>query len=91
MPEGNNGSKPATKADLAALEVRFDARLEALKNSMIEAVRDSQTEILRAFERYASSEQKARFVHFWNAIPPTFRSPERRKWLPRRRGTPYRV
>jgi hypothetical protein len=68
MPDDNNSSKPATKADLAALEGRFDARLEtmearldarleALKNSMVEAVRDSQTEILRAFERYASSEQ----------------------------------
>lgn len=54
MPD--ESSKPATKGDLAALEVRFDALLEVLKNSVIEAVRDSQTEILRAFERYASSE-----------------------------------
>ncbi|MGA1994157.1 MAG: hypothetical protein ABSH45_00130 [Bryobacteraceae bacterium] len=46
MPDDNNGSKPATKADLAALE-----------NRLVEVVRDSQTEILRAFERYASSEQ----------------------------------
>ncbi|MGA2144129.1 MAG: hypothetical protein ABSH49_04115 [Bryobacteraceae bacterium] len=45
MPDDNNGSKPATKADLAALE-----------NRLTEVVRDAQREILRAFERYASSE-----------------------------------
>jgi hypothetical protein len=42
----DHSSQPATKGDLAALESR-----------LIEALGDAQTEILRAFERYAGSEQ----------------------------------
>jgi hypothetical protein len=59
MPQ-DESSKPATKGDLTALEgridARMDARLAALENRLLEAVRDSQTEVLRGFERYAAAE-----------------------------------
>jgi hypothetical protein len=41
-----NGHEPATKADLAALEAR-----------LIEAIRDNQTEVLKAFHTFAESNQ----------------------------------
>jgi len=52
-------SKPATKGDLAGLEARFETRLDerlaASEARLLEAIRDSQAELLRAFERHAMS------------------------------------
>ncbi|MEX2262681.1 MAG: hypothetical protein WD696_12065 [Bryobacteraceae bacterium] len=41
------------KEELQALETRFDAKLERLLERTQETIRDSQTEVLRGFERYA--------------------------------------
>jgi hypothetical protein len=50
-PNGNN--EPATKADLAALERRLEARMDQMKDELIEKMRDMQTEVLRAFHSWA--------------------------------------
>ena len=71
MPADDESLKPATKGDLAAVEGRLEGRiaaveeglaavkgeLTAVEGRLIEAVRDAQTEVLRAFERYVGAEQ----------------------------------
>jgi hypothetical protein len=54
--------QPATKKDLAELEARLDAKLEALKEALEERIRDSQTELLKAFLPWQQS-QNLRFQH----------------------------
>jgi hypothetical protein len=49
MPK-DNGHEPATKADLAALEQR-------LTESLTEAIRDSETRLLKAFYGFTETVQ----------------------------------
>jgi hypothetical protein len=58
----DNGNEPATKADLQALEGRLNERHQMLRSEMQhafdelkETMRDSQTELLKAFYNYAHS------------------------------------
>ena len=53
-----NGHEPATKADLAALETRLEGKLGALRDELTEAMRDSETRLLKAFYNFAESNQK---------------------------------
>ena len=54
-----NGNSPATKKDLADLEAKleanFDKKLGEMEARLIEQIRDSQTEILRGFEKFQTS------------------------------------
>ena len=43
---------PATKKDLAELESRMDARFKGMEARLVEQIRDSQTELLRGFEKF---------------------------------------
>src|ERR1017187_5816651 len=55
--EGNrmeNGNQPATKQDLA--EVRTE--MKAMEDRLIEAFRDSQTELLKAFYSFTESNRQ---------------------------------
>ncbi len=65
MPEANGNNQPATRADVRALEVKMEGRLQQLEekidrrfaqltDSLREFVRDSQTELLRGFQAYAT-------------------------------------
>ncbi|MBV8895906.1 MAG: hypothetical protein JO051_05295 [Acidobacteriaceae bacterium] len=47
-----DGTQPATKADLDALEQRIEKRFETLKDDLVEVMRDMQTELLRGFEAH---------------------------------------
>ncbi|SRR5260370_31162445 len=46
---------PATKKDLAELESRIDARFKGLESRLVEQIRDSQTELLRGFEKFQTA------------------------------------
>ena len=48
MP-ANADNTPATKADLQALEQRFEQQIAQLQDKLIETMRDMQTELLRGF------------------------------------------
>jgi hypothetical protein len=59
------GDLPATRADMHALEAKMEGRLQKLEemmdrrfaelsDSLREFVRDSQTELLRGFQAYAT-------------------------------------
>jgi hypothetical protein len=60
----DNGHEPATKADLVALEQRLTGDLTSLEQriteAFTEAVRDSETRLLKAFYGFTESVQ-ARF------------------------------
>jgi len=49
-----NGNQPATKQDLA--EVRIE--MKAMEDRLIEAFRDSQTELLKAFYSFTESNRQ---------------------------------
>jgi hypothetical protein len=56
---------PATKGDIAYLETRLDQRIEMLRtevqhgyNDLRESIRDSQTELLKAFYSFGQSNSK---------------------------------
>jgi len=51
------GELTAVKGELTAVETRLDGRIAETEGRLIEAVRDAQTEVLRAFERYVGAEQ----------------------------------
>jgi cell wall assembly regulator SMI1 len=60
----DNANQPATKADLAALEERVGKRFEDLegqvrniRESLSEAIHDSETRLLKAFYTFAESNQ----------------------------------
>ncbi len=57
-----NGSGPATKADLKALEERLEKSIEesshAVEERLLEALRDTETKLLRAFYSYAQTTDK---------------------------------
>ena len=46
-----NGDQPATKADIQELR----AEMKSMEDRLVEAYRDGQTELLKAFYNYASS------------------------------------
>jgi hypothetical protein len=48
---------PASKADLAALEIRIKADLAEREDRLTEAMRDGQTEILKAFYGFTETVQ----------------------------------
>jgi hypothetical protein len=50
-------SEPATKEDLAALKVEIGNDLAALKDELVEAFRDGQTELLKAFYGFMETVQ----------------------------------
>jgi hypothetical protein len=47
--------QPATKGDLLDLEQKFSGQLSGLKDELVEAIRDSQTEVLRAFYGFSQT------------------------------------
>jgi hypothetical protein len=49
-----NGNQPATKQDLA--EIRIE--MKAMEDRLIEAFRDSQTELLKAFYSFTESNRQ---------------------------------
>ena len=60
-----NGNQPATKQDLAevrtevkAMDVRLNDRMQAMEDRLIEAFRDSQTELLKAFYSFTESNRQ---------------------------------
>jgi hypothetical protein len=59
----DNGSQPATKQDIAEVrteiaEVRTE--MKAMEDRLIEAFRDSQTELLKAFYSFTESNRPPR-------------------------------
>ena len=72
MNRMENGNQPATKQDIAevrtemkAMEVRLDERMQstddrmqAMEDRLIEAFRDSQTELLKAFYTFTESNRQ---------------------------------
>jgi predicted metal-dependent phosphoesterase TrpH len=60
-----NGNQPATKQDLTevrtevkAMDVRLNDRMQAMEDRLIEAFRDSQTELLKAFYSFTESNRQ---------------------------------
>ncbi len=58
----NNGNEPATKADLQALEQRIEGKMDAqeqrILDSLGEMIRESETNLLKAFYSYADTNNK---------------------------------
>ena len=44
-----NGNQPATKQDIAEVRTELKAEMKAMEDRLIEAFRDAQTELLKAF------------------------------------------
>ena len=55
MDMDDERAKAATKGDLIELEAKFDGKLSQLKDDLVEAIRDSQTEVLRAFYGFSQT------------------------------------
>jgi|SRR5579872_2438805 len=54
--ETPNGNQPATKADIAVLDgkiVVLDQKMDRMHDDLVEKMRDTQTEVLRAFHSWA--------------------------------------
>lgn len=51
----NDPNRGVTFEDLQNLEHRMDAKLDAVKDSLIEHMRDMQTELLRGYSEFARS------------------------------------
>jgi hypothetical protein len=49
-------NRPATSADLTALEERLNQRIEATENRLIEKMRDMQSELLRGFRVFSDGQ-----------------------------------
>lgn len=57
----NSDHDPATKADIRALDEKvsaLDEKLQATKDQLVEAFRDIQTELLKAFYSFAESNRQ---------------------------------
>lgn len=54
----DNGNEPATKNDLAAVRDELKNDLAAVRDELMEAVRDSETKLLKAFYTFAESNQQ---------------------------------
>jgi hypothetical protein len=46
----DESARPVTRAEFTEFEKRQDGRFADLENRLVETIRDSQTEVLRAFE-----------------------------------------
>jgi hypothetical protein len=55
MDMDDERAKAATKGDLIELEAKFDGKLSQLKDDLVEAIRDGQTEVLRAFYGFSQT------------------------------------
>jgi hypothetical protein len=53
-----NGNQPATKQDLAEVRTEMENRMQAMEDRLIEAFRDSQTELLQAFYSFTESNRQ---------------------------------
>ena len=56
-----NGNQPATKQDIADVRTEMramDDRMRAMEDRLIEAFRDSQTELLKAFYSFTESNRQ---------------------------------
>jgi predicted metal-dependent phosphoesterase TrpH len=53
-----NGNQPATKQDLAEVHTEMENRMQAMEDRLIEAFRDSQTELLKAFYSFTESNRQ---------------------------------
>ena len=53
-----NGNQPATKQDLAEVRTEMENRMQAMEDRLIEAFRDSQTELLNAFYSFTESNRQ---------------------------------
>ena len=53
-----NGNQPATKQDLAEVRTEMENRMQAMEDRLIEAFRDSQTELLKAFYSFTESNRQ---------------------------------
>jgi hypothetical protein len=54
-----SGNQTATKQDLAEVRTELKAEMKAMEDRMIEAIRDSQTELLMAFYSFTESNRQA--------------------------------
>jgi uncharacterized coiled-coil protein SlyX len=57
----DNGNEPATKQDIAQIRIEMkamDGRMKAMEDRLIEALRDSQTELLKAFYSFTESNRQ---------------------------------
>ena len=55
MDMDDERAKAATKGDLIELEAKFDGKLSQLEDDLVEAIRDGQTEVLRAFYGFSQT------------------------------------
>jgi hypothetical protein len=53
-----NGNQPATKQDIAEVRTEMKAEMKAMEDRLIEAFRDSQTELLKAFYSFTESNRQ---------------------------------
>ena len=53
-----NGDLPATKQDLAEVRTEMENHMQAMEDRLIEAFRDSQTELLKAFYSFTESNRQ---------------------------------
>ena len=53
-----NGTQPATKQDLAEVRTEMENRMQAMEDRLIEAFRDSQTELPNAFYSFTESNRQ---------------------------------
>lgn len=56
-----NGNQPATKQDIAEVRTELkamDDRMKAMEDRLIEAFRDSQTELLKAYYNFTESNRQ---------------------------------
>ena len=54
----DNGNEPATKQDLAKAIAELRTEMKAMQDQLIEAFRDSQTELLKAFYSFTESNRQ---------------------------------
>jgi hypothetical protein len=51
----NDRNAPATKGDVQDVKLELGAEMKAMEDRLVEAFRDGQTELLKAFYNYAQS------------------------------------
>lgn len=51
----NSDNSPATKKDLKDFDVKIEGKLAEMEARLVELIRDSQTEILRGFEKFQTA------------------------------------
>jgi|SRR5690348_2561089 hypothetical protein len=53
-----NGNEPATKQDIFDFSGEMRAEMKGMEDRLVEAFRDAQTELLKAFYRFAESNRQ---------------------------------